>query len=242
MARKKKAGKDNNERWLLTYADLITLLMVFFVLLFAMSKTDSQKFQELAQSLHSALNPNIFTISNTNPVALPTQSGGPNSIIESQIFTQIRTIIQQVSPTISSSQVSVNYSSDGIEVTLSGDMLFYNGTDIMKPNGILILSKLAPILNSIPNNLEVQGNTDNVPVGSAQYPTNWELSAARAVVVVRYLSEQLGVAPQRLSAIAYSQYHPIVPNTSRANQAMNRRAVIVILYGSNAQVSPTATP
>lgn len=231
MARKKKAEKENNERWLLTYADLITLLMVFFVLLFAMSKTDAAKFQQLAQSLHSALNPSLFQTSG-NPMST-SNTGSSNSILESQLFNQITQSITQIESqlNIPQSSIQATMTKEGISVTVSGALLFYNGTNQIKPDGITLLQKLGPILHGIPNNVRVEGYTDDVPVDTSQYPTNWELSAARAVSVVRYLSEVDQIDPGRLSAVGYGQFHPIVPNDSRQHREENRRAVIVILYG-----------
>jgi chemotaxis protein MotB len=244
MARRKKAGKENSERWLLTYADLITLLMVFFVLLFAMSHTDTQKFQALAASLRNAFN--VSSSTGSQPSVVVSSNGSSTSVIEQQDFQRILQAIQQAeaAQNIPSSQVSAQITNEGISVTVSGTLLFFNGTNQIKPDGLVLLQKIGAILTTIPNAVRVEGYTDNIPVDSSQYPTNWELSAARAVAVVRYLSEGSGVAPQRLSAVGCGQYHPIVPNDTRAHREENRRAVIVVLYGSGAgtDASSTATP
>lgn len=245
MARRKKnAAKENSERWLLTYADLITLLMVFFVLLFAMSTTDAKKFQELAGSLRRAFNVNV--LQGSQPVAI-SDSGGASaspSVVEQQNFQQIMQQLQQFQTTnaIPQGQISAQVTSEGIAVTISGTLLFFNGTDQIKPDGMALLRQLGAYLAGLPNPLRVEGHTDDIPENSAQYPTNWELSAARAVAVTRFLAEQANVAPQRLSAVGFGQYQPIVPNDSRAHREENRRAVIVVLYGSGASAVPTATP
>jgi len=231
MARKKKgAAKENSERWLLTYADLITLLMVFFVLLFAMSHTDVQKFKALAQSLHNALNPNV--LSGSQAVQLSTDGGSSSSLVEEQDFQRLQQVLKQLqnSTGISSVQLSSQITNDGIAVTVSGALLFYNGTDQIKPDGIQFLQKLGAYLATLTNNIRVEGHTDDVPLQSAQYPTNWELSAARAVAVVRYFTDDASLDPKRLSAVGYGQYQPIVPNDTREHREQNRRAVIVILY------------
>ena len=250
MARKKKAApKENGERWLLTYADLITLLMVFFVLLFAMSTTDMKKFQELAGSLRRAFNVNV--LQGQQPVAITQDSGGgssPVNVLEEQNLQQVNSILQQVRQAIQAtpSQLSAQVTKDGIAVTISGALLFYNGTNQIKPDGIKLLQSLGTYLQGLPNNIRVEGHTDDIPVQSVQYPTNWELSAARAVAVVRYLIDVEQLTPQRLSAVGYGQYQPIEPNDSREHREANRRAVLVILYGGGgaAQVgaTPTATP
>src|SRR5579883_1166227 len=199
MARKKKAaGKDNAERWLLTYADLITLLMVFFVLLFAMSNTDAKKFQELAGSLRRAFNVNV--LQGSQPVSLTSSSGANDAVIqlEQADYQRIQQIIQQVEQNtqIDPNQVSAQITKEGIAVTVSGALLFYNGTNQIKPDGMKLLNQLAAYIATLPNPVRVEGHTDDIPVQSAQYPTNWELSAARAVAVVRYRSEERRVGKE----------------------------------------------
>jgi chemotaxis protein MotB len=245
--RKKKAAKENGERWLLTYADLITLLMVFFVLLFSMSSTNAQKFKELAGSLRRAFNVNV--LQGTQATSLTDASGSSNSLIslgEQQNFQSIQQILQQIlqKQNIDRTQLSAVITGEGIQVTISGALLFYNGTNQIKPDGLVLLQQLGAYLSTLSNNMRVEGHTDDIPENSAQYPTNWELSAARAVAVVRYLSDTEHVAPQRLSAVGFGQYQPIVPNDTRAHREMNRRAVIVILYAppTNGGVTPIPTP
>lgn len=250
MARKKKAhAKENAERWLLTYADLITLLMVFFVLLFAMSTVDKKKYQELAGSLSKAFN--VTVLQGQQPVAVTDSSSaaGP-SVIEQQNFQQIMKAIQQFESAhnIPSNQISVKMNGEGIGITVSGVLLFYNGTNQIKPDGVLLLRQLGPILTGISNQIRVEGHTDDIPTDSATYPTNWELSAARAVSVTRYLIEQDSLQPTRLSAVGYGQFQPIVPDDTRDHREMNRRAVIQILYGqvtasgTSTAATPTAHP
>ncbi|MBA3823820.1 MAG: flagellar motor protein MotB [Ktedonobacterales bacterium] len=245
MARKKKAApKENGERWLLTYADLITLLMVFFVMLFAMSKTDVQKFNALAASLRRAFNVNV--LQGQQPVSISPDNGGSSlNVIEQQNLQQIEHILEQVRQSISANpnQISAQVTKDGIAVTISGALLFYNGTNQIKPDGIKLLGSLATYLKGLPNDIRVEGHTDDIPVESAQYPTNWELSSARAVAVVRFLVDINQLPPKRLSAVGFGQYQPIVPNDSREHREANRRAVLVILYGGGAaQAGVTPTP
>ncbi len=244
-ARQKKAtGKDNADRWLLTYADLITLLMVFFVLLFSMSTIDQKKFQELAGSLQRAFNVNV--LQGAQPISLSSASGGASviSVIEQQNFAQITQIVQQIEQqnSISQQQITAQMTKDGIAITVSGTLLFYNGTDQIKPDGLALLQKLGGYLTGLPNPIRVEGHTDDIPEQSAQYPTNWELSAARAVAVVRFFTDTSQMQPDRLSAVGYGQYQPIVPNDTRAHREENRRAVIVILYGAAAADFGVATP
>ena len=245
MARKKKAAKENAERWLLTYADLLTLLMVFFVLLFSMSSTDKHKFQELAGSLQRAFNVSVLT--GSQPASLSNGLGTGGALIslgEQQDFKQLQQIVQSVQKQaqVSPGQVTAQITNEGISVTVSGALLFYNGTNQIKPDGIVLLQKVAAYIGTLTNHVRVEGHTDDIPVASTQYPTNWELSSARAVAVVRFFVEEEQITPDRLSAVGFGQYQPIVPNDSRAHREMNRRAVIVILYAPPTDGGVTPIP
>jgi chemotaxis protein MotB len=236
MARKKAVPKENSERWLLTYADLITLLMVFFVLLFAMSKTDTAKFQQLAASLHNALGSGIMTGSKSDPFTQ--NSGNPDSIIEQQVFDHIKSAVNKFTKdnNLDGSKI--------ISITVSGALLFYNGTDQIKSDGTTLLKSIGEEVRSLTNNVRIEGHTDDIPIESDRFSSNWDLSAARAVAVVRYMADQAKIQPKRLSAVGFGQYQPIVPNDTREHRETNRRAVIIILFDQNKSTSttPTATP
>lgn len=240
MRKKKAAAKDNAERWLLTYADLITLLMVFFVLLFAMSKIDAKKFQELAGSLQRAFN--VTVLQGSQPVSVSDSPAASKiNLLEQQDLQRITQTLAQfaTSNAIMPGQITTQQTSEGIAVTISGVLLFYNGTNQLKPDGILLLQQIGGILSGMANPVRIEGHTDDIPVTDGPFASNWELSAARAVAVTRFLAEQQHIAPQRLSAVGFGQYQPIVPNDTRAHREMNRRAVIVILYPQPTSVLPT---
>jgi chemotaxis protein MotB len=179
-------------------------------------------------------------------VSLTTTSGGSNAVIqlENQDFQRIQQLIQQAEQQaqINPQEVSAQITSEGIAITVSGALLFYNRTNQIKPEGITLLQHVGSYIATLPNPVRVEGHTDDIPEQSATYPTNWELSAARAVAVVRFFAEVMQVTPQRLSAVGFGQYQPIVPNDTRAHREQNRRAVIVILYGSAASATASATP
>jgi chemotaxis protein MotB len=230
MARKKKkAGKENSERWLLTYSDLITLLMVFFVLLYSMSKTDVAKFQQLAASLHSALGSGV--LQQSSQISINDSTTSANSLVDQSIFDHIKQSVSQATKQngIDPSLINIQTTPEGISISISGMLLFYNGTDEIKPDGITLLQTIGANIQPIPNNVRIEGHTDDIAPQNSPYATNWELSAARAVAVVRFLTDQIHVTPSRLSAVGYGQYHPIVPNDTREHRETNRRAVIVIL-------------
>ncbi len=247
-------GKVNHERWLITYSDLITLLLIFFVIMYAMSKIDVAKFLTLSESLNAAFDPsNQIPLHNLGKTAL-LQSQNPTSghqtgfsiqslskkqdqqlrqvLREDQVFNHLYSELQAyVNRNHLNHSVSLANEQRGIQITLRDVVLFNTGQDTILPAAQQILQGLVPFFHRVPNNIVVEGFTDNVPIDTAQFPSNWELSTGRAVNVVRFLIN-VGIAPQRLAATGYGQYRPIVPNNSPAHRQMNRRVNIVILRSS----------
>ncbi len=237
VSRRKQAhaeGHVNHERWLLTYADLITLLMVFFVILYSMSKQDVAKYAKLTASIQRAFN--IQVLEGLDPTALNGKFGSFNS---AQLH-DLETIKQDLGAFAEQlglgDKIVVRPSREGITISLSSSLLFESGKADLRPDSKKVLEKVATILSHIPNEVRVEGHTDNIPPASSLYPTNWELSAARALAVTRYLIS-LGIQPERLSAAGYGEYRPIADNTTKEGRAANRRADLVIIYPEAALIS-----
>lgn len=261
--RRHKAGHPNHERWLITYSDLITLLLIFFVIMYAMSKIDVAKFLTLSESLNAAFNPSnqipLPGLGKTALLQVENPSSGhqqsftikvaskaqqvqlQNVLREDAVFSQLYQELQQyVDHHQLAGQLSLANQARGIQITLTDVVLFRTGSDRLRPQALNILADLMPFLQSVPNNITVEGFTDNVPIRTAKFPSNWELSAGRAVNVVRFLIAK-GINPTRLSATGYGRYRPIVPNNSAAHRQMNRRVNIVILHSSiSAEVLPSS--
>ncbi len=220
-------GHVNHERWLLTYADLITLLMVFFVILYSMSKQDVAKYAKLTASIQRAFN--IQVLEGMDPSALNGKFGSFNS---AQIH-DLETIKQDLGALAEQlglgDKVTVRPTREGITISLSSSLLFESGKADLRSESKLVLQRVAALLAKIPNEVRIEGHTDNIPPASPLYPTNWELSAARALAVTRYLVS-LGIKPERLSAAGYGEYRPIADNSTKEGRAANRRADIVIIY------------
>lgn len=245
MARKKKHEDehDNSERWLLTYSDLITLLMIFFVVMYAMSNIDAQKYEVLSQSLEGALNPSGFGGQGSGGSS--TSGGGIDQSTADQLAQALADASSDtVDPKLAAAaleiqnlikekgledKVSVSVQERGVVVGLMNTVLFDSGSAQIKPDASSTLIAIGQIANGVHNYIRVEGNTDDVPQSSAQFPSNWELSVIRATEVVKLLISQSGVAPDRISAVGYGEYRPSVPNTSVGNRAKNRKVDIVIL-------------
>lgn len=244
---RRKAGKENNERWLLTYSDLITLLMIFFVIMFAMSQIDQVKFNALRMSLQSALKSGTTVPIASGSTSLIQSAGQGGAKIGSPVTqtkpSKLDHIYQEVKQYVNQhnlqSKVGVLDQVRGVQITLRDVVLFDTGRAVIRPQAQGLLDGLLPFFQRIGNPIIIEGYTDNEPIHTAKYPSNWELSGARAVGVVRYLIAK-GVDPNRLSGVAYGQYHPVAPNNTPANRQKNRRVNIVILR--NTQSTQTIIP
>jgi chemotaxis protein MotB len=279
MSRKREheAEKENGERWLLTYSDLITLLMIFFVVLYSMSKVDAQKFQAVAESLNKALGggtPSKIDIS-TNPAGPSLfQTGTPSSQTTVPGKGKDPNNSTYVDPTgsganknsgqgnIDAEKMSIDaikakldkFAADngiqstlvtsieerGLVVSIQETLLFQSGSASITAQARAILEKVSTVLAAAPNLIRVEGHTDNLPIHTAQFPSNWELSVIRATNVVQILQSD-GITPDRLSATGYGEYRPISPNDTDAERSKNRRIDLIILR-SKYDVTEPSTP
>ena len=133
-------------------------------------------------------------------------------------------------PSDTSGSVDVGASREGIVISLAGNLLFDSGKSDLKPRGMTLLDTLAERLRTMPNEIRVEGHTDNIPIATPLYPSNWELSSARATTVARYLAEHDEIAASRLSAAGFGEFHPVAPNDTREGRARNRRVDLVVLF------------
>jgi chemotaxis protein MotB len=237
MSKKKPAPeKENNERWLLTYSDLITLLMIFFVIMYAMSKVDVSKYEQIAQSLGVAMGggSKVFQvtpgISDTNKE----MDSGTNSMkTERNKLAGLKaTLDKYLKQNGMSTNVATEISERGLEVSLKDTVLFDSGKADIKVGARGRLIAIGKIINTLPNLIRIEGHTDNVPIHTSQFESNWELSAIRAVKVNQLLISAVNIPPTKVTIEGYGEFHPLVPNTSDSNKAQNRRVNIVILSTS----------
>ena len=219
-------------RWLLTYADMITLLLALFIILFALSTISRVKFQAFAKSVSAGFD-NQWAI-NQPP------NGGVNGQEPMNSTSNIPSIQKELQKYVQQnnlqSHVQIHLDHRGLVITLLSDKSYYDsGSAELRPETKQILDEVATFLKKDDNLIRVEGNTDDVPIDTSEYPTNWELSTARAVNVVRYLHESDGIAPTRLSAAGYGEFHPRVPNVDSQSRQENRRVDIVLLNASISQ-------
>ncbi|RYL95830.1 flagellar motor protein MotB [Sporolactobacillus sp. THM7-4] len=236
---------DNSDRWLVTYSDLITLLLVFFVLMYSMSSIENQRFNALVSSLKSSFQGNSILqgmgyVHTDQGQAKPTIPAIKKSLPSSQKNKEnderkLDTLYLKLDRYIKENKLSPNVSlaetPRGIQLTFREKILFDLGKADIKPNAEPVLKQIGGILNEVPNDVSVEGYTDNTPFrGShSRIRSNWELSGVRAQKVMNYLIHKDKLPPSRFHFTGYGQYKPIVKNDTPAHKAMNRRVNIVIM-------------
>ncbi|MFC0253156.1 flagellar motor protein MotD [Massilia consociata] len=253
MARKRyddEAGDGgHHERWLISYADFITLLFAFFVVMYAISIVNEGKYAVLSEALGDAFGGRgAATQVNTNvePV-LPLSHIVNRKRLEAarrereRMETLARDLSATLLPLVKSGQVRVTQNARGISVEINASVLFEQGEAVLAGDARDILGQVAGLLKNDPHRIEVEGHTDNLPIANLRYPSNWELSASRAASVVRLFIES-GVADARLSAIGHGATRPVAPNDTPANQARNRRVAVMILAATPEPVSVPLQP
>jgi chemotaxis protein MotB len=254
--RKRHEEHTNHERWLVSYADFITLLFAFFVVLYASSQVDKRKVGKLALSIQVAFQElGVFDTSNTK-IPLSDSEAVPFSQVQvventehtsdlthfvqpmkgmlspssSASLKEVQSELEKVlAPEISKHVVDVKARREGLIVSLREIGFYESGSSALRPSSKDAIDRLAAILKPRMEAMRIEGHTDNVPIHNAHFDSNWELSAARASDLIKVLVVRYGFAPNRLSAAGYAEFHPVAPNDTAEGRARNRRVDIVIL-------------
>ena len=263
MARKKKHPEHvNHERWLVSYADFITLLFAFFVVMFAASNADSQKAGQVSQAVQGAFHDLSIFAPSGKTVPLFDDGGVPSnakSVVgnmhsgfaaaqivpaggkadagraDAQALKEVKGELQQVlREELKGGMVRISEDGRGLTVSLAEAGFFDPGSAFMKPKALEILDRIAEKLRILPASIRVEGHTDSTPIHTAQFPSNWELSTARSNHVLQYLLANAQIQPMRLSAAGYAEHRPIGDNATPDGRSANRRVDLVIL-GAAAQ-------
>jgi chemotaxis protein MotB len=248
--RRKPAEHENHERWLVSYADFITLLFAFFVVMFASSQTDKSKAKQISEAVEKALSDGK---SAGVPPAVAKILGGtiddkgqgnaqmkgpggaqkasketpPEDVLE--LAPSMKSLSHELEEEIKTGKVEVNLEPRGLVVSLKQAAFFPSGTDTIDPATFPIIAKLAAALNSLSNPLQIEGHTDSVPIHTAQFRSNWELSAARSIAMMEVLATRYGIDRQRMIIVGFADTSPETTNDTPEGRAANRRVNIVIL-------------
>jgi chemotaxis protein MotB len=264
--RKRHRSHSNHERWLVSYADFITLLFAFFVVLYASSQVDKRKVGQLAIAIQVAFEGMGAFPAATTMVPLDGNKALPFSTVQAieelkktetgrtpnppehpavtaeqaDLSTMESELKEALRNEIASNQVAVHRETEGLVVSLKEFGFFTSGSTTIKSESLPALDRIASILAVRVCQLRIEGHTDNMPIHNPHIPSNWELSTARATEVVRFLIVNHRFAPERLSAAGYAQYHPIASNDTANGRAQNRRVDIVILAAMPSTLSNSA--
>jgi len=254
MARRpKRAEHDNHERWMVSYADFITLLFAFFVVMYGISSVNEGKYKVFSVSVNQAFGSNGKA-----------GEGSANHLSEEEIYFKslvdrrnsrlaekqrkqnermqnlAKTLNETMAKFVQSGQMNVSQTGRGVELEINASALFNQGEADIQPEAKKTLADAAKVLAGNEFAIEVEGHTDNLPISTAKYPSNWELSSARASSVVRLFIEQ-GIVAERLKAVGAADNRPVLPNDTAEGRARNRRVTVTVL-APQPEAEPTVLP
>ncbi len=242
---------DNHERWLVSYADFVTLLFAFFVVMYSISSVNNEKYETLSEALQGAFSTDgkvhkvvepvqigEVTPTTINPIILenPTTEEIEKKRDLSEEILKERRELQLISeqfedvlqPYIENKLIEVKRNDFWIELEMNSELLFLSGEAELSIKAIPVLKKVAEVVRRVPNVINVEGHTDNIPIDTVEFPSNWDLSSARATSVVRQFVKNR-ISEKRLSAIGYGEFHPIADNNNVVGRLKNRRVVLVLM-------------
>jgi chemotaxis protein MotB len=246
MKRKKHEDEHENlERWLITYADLITLLLAFFIMMYTFSKQDAQKYQEVTEYLRAIFKGGSGVMSTRGGSAatqsmisgLPRRGSGAEAQreeVRKQLEKEVKALTEN---TEHKNKISVFQDERGIVIRIMDRAFFDEGKADLKDSAKKALQKIAPIIKNADSQIRIEGHTDDVPINTPEFRSNWELSTRRATEVVRHLIEKYNFPAQDIAASGYAEYRPVAGNDTAENRALNRRIEIILVEAAKSDVS-----
>jgi chemotaxis protein MotB len=257
MARaKKQAAPENHERWLVSYADFITLLFAFFVVMFASSQTDKSKAQQVSDSVREALEhggipaavkeilggtvdekgkgnaqmkgPGGAQKSNKNPPPLPPPPA-PSPTRAAELLPSLQFLTRELQDEIQAGKIQVRLEPRGLVISLQQAAFFPSGGDTVEPRSLASIQKVASMLKELPNPVRLEGHTDSVPIHTTRFRNNWDLSAARSIAMLDVFTTRFELPAERFGIAGYAATAPVASNETEEGRARNRRVDIVIL-------------
>jgi chemotaxis protein MotB len=268
MARRKKApDHENHDRWLVSYADFITLLFAFFVVMFASSQTDKGKAQQVSEAVKKALEgQHVSALIAAVLGGTVNKSGQGNAMMHGpgginlpppppehtqgrvvELLPSFKILSEELKKEIEAGQIQISMQPRGLVISFTQAALFPSGEDVVSPDAYPGLEKIAGAVSKIPNPIRLEGHTDSVPIKTPRFRSNWELSAARSIALLEILSNKFGVPRNRMSIAGYAETAPVASNETEEGRARNRRADIILLNEQGIMAEPskdvaTATP
>jgi chemotaxis protein MotB len=261
VRKKKPPEHANHERWLISYADFITLLFAFFVVMFATSQTDKSKAKQVSESVKKALEEGsrasvvIAAIlggaaddkgkgnaAQRGPggVAKPAEVKEAGTLVE--LLPSMKILASELKKEIAEGRIQVTMQNRGLTISFAQAALFPSGEDSVSREAYESLDKIATAIRKVPNPVRLEGHTDAIPISGPKFKSNWELSAARSIAILEYLTTRADVPRGKLSIAGYAETAPIDTNDTEAGRARNRRVDIIILNGTGVLGEPEKAP
>lgn len=258
MRRKKHAATENHERWLVSYADFITLLFAFFVVLFAATQSDKAHAKAFSDAIKKALDhgpvqtriaemwrgaaekpdPNRAVVQGSGGARTKLVQTVPNTPEAAPLSSSIKVLTDDLHEEIAAGNIHLKLEARGLVIGLETTTFFPSGGDTVAPSAYPTIAKLAAVLNKVPNALRLEGHTDSIPINTARFQSNWELSAARSIAMLRLLSEKYGVDSQRMAVVGYADNAAVDSNDTEEGRERNRRVDIVIVSDLGMRAEP----
>jgi chemotaxis protein MotB len=246
LRERRRKAHVNHERWLVSYADFITLLFGLFVVLYAFARADQKKKTEVTAAIDTAFRSlGIFGQVTPRPGKSVSTSGVDQPVVPMNIVMgeevlsparvkddlekMRRDLQQRLSNQVAQHTVSIAMGRDGLVISLREAGFFDSGSALPRPDSLSALRQISAAIGRSPYDLRVEGHTDNLPIHSSEFASNWELSSARATRIARLLLELKAISPDRLSAAGYAEFHPVASNDTAEGRAQNRRVDLVVL-------------
>jgi chemotaxis protein MotB len=258
MRRRKLHSSEHHDRWLVSYADFITLLFAFFVVMFATNHTDKGHARALSESIQKAfkngtVTPKLGTMlgggkldeKNAKPAAQSTDTAAKSkealaaaerSLLE--LSGSLQTLESNLKSELENGAVHLSLEQRGLIISLDAAAFFPPGGDAISPSSYLTIGKVADVLKRLPNALRLEGHTDSLPISNTRFQNNWELSAARSIAMLRVLNERYGVERQRMAIVGYADTEAVDSNDTEQGRGRNRRVDIVIVSRYGMQSEP----
>lgn len=220
--------KTGHERWLVSYADFITLLFAFFVVMYSVSQVNETKYQSLSETLNTAFNQ--ATASNSGSDQESTVQGSSEETTERSLA-KLESLSEDIQASLSkfdvAGEANLSANENWVELTLSSELLFKVGRAQTNKDAQVLFSDIADMLSNVDNEIQVVGHTDDLPISNAEFSNNWELSSARAISIVNLFAFQ-GIQQDRMSAVAFGEFRPVADNSTEEGRRKNRRVVLRI--------------
>ncbi|MEE9542606.1 MAG: flagellar motor protein MotB [Thermodesulfobacteriota bacterium] len=247
MARRNRARDDseNHERWFVSYADFITLLFAFFTVMYALSTVNEQKYKAMSESLSDAFSatPTEETVEVPTEVSVAEYRDDPTlgymtSEFKKTFSGDYRRVQSNLAKLEATKKININIERRGVVVSLLEQGVFASGEALLLPESLAIIDEIARTLKELPNQIKIEGHTDNIPIHNDEFQSNWELSSARAMNILLYMVDKHKLDPTKLSATGYGEFRSITENDTPEGRAMNRRVDIVLFNRDAAFIEP----